>query len=77
MYNSCPSCNKKLCFINNKWLVESEKICNNPKLNTKEKEVMLQELLLSFKLKRYCCKMRVFTCVNLFKIIDPIPKENI
>lgn len=76
-YNSCPSCGFNLCFVNNKWLVESDKICNNPKFNTKDKEKMLQELLLSFKLRRYCCKMRVFTHVNLAKIIDPIPKENI
>ena len=40
-----------------------------------EKEKKKQELLLSLKLPRYCCRMRMMSYKDLVQDILPIPKE--
>jgi DNA-directed RNA polymerase subunit N (RpoN/RPB10) len=76
LYTTCPTCGY---FIAQKTLEYEEKkqnICANPNLSNEEKEKKLSELLLSLKLRRYCCKMRVMSYKRLVYDILPIPKEN-
>ena len=47
------------------------KICLNPNLNQIEKEKEISNLLLSLKLRRYCCKMRIMTYKDIVHIIIP------
>ena len=73
LYIICPTCGY---FISQKILIYEEgknNICNNPKLSNSEKEKELSELLLSLKLRRYCCKMRIMTYKDIINDIIPIP----
>jgi DNA-directed RNA polymerase subunit N (RpoN/RPB10) len=71
LYIKCPSCGTFLGKIEKKWKDEKTKICDNPKLLKEEKEELLTNLLLSFKL-RYCCNLRVMTYKDLVQEILPI-----
>jgi len=68
---TCPTCGY---FIGQKILYYEEmkeKICLNPNLNQIEKEKEISNLLLSLKLRRYCCKMRIMTYKDIVHIIIP------
>lgn len=75
LYMVCPTCNT---FLGSK-VLEYEKgkedICKNPKLSTEEKEAEMTKLLLSLKLKRYCCKMRMMSYKDVVQFIIPAPIE--
>ena len=65
LYLSCPTCGfflgKKVLYYE----TEKDKICYNSKISKTEKEKLLSELLLSLKLRRYCCNMRFMTYKDL------------
>ena len=74
LYITCPTCGY---FLGQKTLIWEEKsaeICSNNKLSNKQKELMKSELLLSLKLKRYCCKMRMITYKDI--VYDILPLQN-
>jgi len=73
-YLTCPTCGY---FIGQKilvWETKSKEICNNPLLLKEEKEKLKQELLMSLKLRRYCCKMRIMSGKDL--VYDILPVED-
>ena len=75
LYMVCPTCNT---FLGSK-VLEYEKgkedICKNPKLSSEERETEMTKLLLSLKLKRYCCKMRMMSYKDVVQFIIPAPIE--
>jgi DNA-directed RNA polymerase subunit N (RpoN/RPB10) len=68
----CPTCGYFLGQVNINYDEEKNKICNNPKLSSEEKEKELSKLLLSLGLRRYCCKMRVMSYKDIVRDILPI-----
>jgi DNA-directed RNA polymerase subunit N (RpoN/RPB10) len=75
LYLTCPTCGYFLGQKTVEWETKSDEICNNHKLSSEEKEKKKQELLLSLKLPRYCCKMRMMSYKDLVQDILPIAKE--
>ena len=75
LYMICPTCGT---FLGQK-VLEYEKgkdeICKNPNLSTEEKEKELTKLLLSLKLRRYCCKMRMMSYKDIVQFIQAVPSE--
>jgi DNA-directed RNA polymerase subunit N (RpoN/RPB10) len=75
LYIICPTCGY---FLGQK-VLEYEKgkdeICKNPKLSTEEKETELTKLLLSLKLRRYCCKMRMMSYKDIVQFIQAASSE--
>lgn len=69
LYPNCPTCGYCLASKQPKFEEEKEKICNNPKTNEEEKEKSVTDLVNSMNLRRYCCKMRLITYVDLAKLI--------
>jgi hypothetical protein len=72
LYVTCPTCGY---FIGQKTIEYEEKkknICTNALLSKEEKETELSKLLLSLKIRRYCCKMRIMSYSDLVNIILPI-----
>ena len=51
-----------------------KKICNNIRLNEDQQNEQIKDVLLSLGVKRYCCKMRIFTCKNMVDEIQPSKK---
>ena len=75
LYLTGPTCGYFLGQKTLEWENKSDEICNNHKLSYEEKEKKKQELLLSLKLPRYCCRMRMMSYKDLVQDILPIPKE--
>ena len=75
LYSTCPTCGFFLAQKNLEWEQKSEEICNNPKLSIEEKEKQKQKLLLSLKIRRYCCKMRIMSYKDIVQDILPINHE--
>lgn len=73
LYIICPTCGYFLGQKTLEWETKSNEICSNPKLSEEEKEEKKQELLMSLKLPRYCCRMRMMTYKDLVQDIIPIP----
>ena len=76
LYLTCPTCGTFLGLKTLEWETESDKICTNPKLTKEEKEKQKTKLLLSLKLRRYCCRMRMMTYKDIVQDILPIPDSN-
>jgi DNA-directed RNA polymerase subunit N (RpoN/RPB10) len=74
LYMICPTCGY---FLGQK-VLEYEKgkdnICKNPSLLSEEKEQELTKLLLSLKLRRYCCKMRMMSYKDIVHDIIAVPQ---
>ena len=71
LYIICPTCGFFLGQITMEYEIEKEKICENPELTDEEKEKLLSKLLISLKVRRYCCKMRIMTYKDLVQDIIP------
>ena len=72
LYLTCPTCGYFLGQKTLEYEQEKEKICSNPELTAEEREKQLSTLLLSLKLRRYCCKMRMMTYKDIVQDILPI-----
>lgn len=72
LYMTCPTCGYFLGQITTQYEEAKESICSNPDLSQEKKEEELQKVLLSLKLRRYCCKMRVMTFKDLSRDIIPV-----
>jgi DNA-directed RNA polymerase subunit N (RpoN/RPB10) len=68
-YLVCPTCGKVLGDIEIDYEIKSEKIMTDAKLSEQEKIVKRKELIESMGILRYCCKMRIITQVDPYKII--------
>jgi len=72
LYLVCPTCGyllgKKTIEYENKKKI----ISLNPELTDEDKENEISKLLLSLNIRRYCCKMRMMTYVNIIDVIIPI-----
>lgn len=71
LYFKCPTCRTVLA---NKQLIyeqKLEKICNDPKLKGKEKELdeAKAKVLDEIELWRVCCRMRVITYARIVDMI--------
>jgi DNA-directed RNA polymerase subunit N (RpoN/RPB10) len=75
LYSTCPTCGYFLGNVYLQWETESANICNNPKLNNEQKEKELQKLVMSLKIRRYCCRMRIMTYKDIVQDILPVPKD--
>jgi len=75
LYITCPTCGYFLGFKTIEWEKKSYDICNNPKLSDEEKEQQKTELIMSLKLPRYCCRMRMMSYKDIVQDIIPIKKE--
>ena len=69
LYMICPTCGTFLAQKEIEYEKGKIEICKNPNLLTEEREIELTKLLLSLKLKRYCCKMRMMSYKDLVEII--------
>lgn len=76
LYSSCPTCGFSLCLIIEEWETKSKEICNNPNYTKNEKEKFKERLLKSFKLRRYCCRMRLMSYKDIVQDIVPV-EENL
>ena len=68
-YLICPTCGKVLGDIEIDYEIKSEKIMTDSTLSEQEKIVKRKELIESMGISRYCCKMRIITQVDPYKII--------
>ena len=75
LYPTCPTCGYFLAQKVIEWEKKNDEICNNPKLNLKDKELKKQELLLSLGIRRYCCKMRIMTYKDIVQDVLPLNKN--
>jgi DNA-directed RNA polymerase subunit N (RpoN/RPB10) len=67
-YVVCPTCGKVLADIEIDYEIKSNEIMmsNNTE---KEKIIIRKKLIETMGVIRYCCKMRVFTQVDPYKVI--------
>lgn len=72
LYITCPTCGYFLGQKTIEYEQKRDEICNNSKLNREEREEQLSKLLLSLKLPRYCCNMRMMTYKDLVQDILPV-----
>ena len=72
LYISCPTCGYFLGQKTIEYENGKQSICSNPNLSTEQKEKELSLLLLSLKLRRYCCKMRMMTYKDIVQDILPV-----
>jgi DNA-directed RNA polymerase subunit N (RpoN/RPB10) len=72
LYLSCPTCGYFLGQKTVEYEQAKEKICSNPEFTSEQREQELSKLLLSLKLRRYCCKMRMMTYKDIVQDILPV-----
>ena len=72
LYTTCPTCGFFLGQKTEEYEQKKNEICANPKLSKKERESEITKLLLSLKLRRYCCRMRIMTYKDLVQDILPV-----
>lgn len=72
LYITCPTCGYFLGQKIIEYETEKQSICTNPKMTIEQKEENISKLILSLKLRRYCCKMRIMTYKDIVQDIIPI-----
>lgn len=70
LYFRCPTCKTLLADKQIYLETEMNNICNNTKITEKEREKLKTALLDKIKLKRYCCRMRALTYIDLVSTIQ-------
>ena len=68
-YLVCPTCGKVLGDIEIDYEIKGNEIMTSSNLSEQDKIIKRKELIESMGVVRYCCKMRVFTQVDPYKII--------
>jgi DNA-directed RNA polymerase subunit N (RpoN/RPB10) len=69
LYARCPSCGLKLADKEVAYEKGLLMICDNPKLSDDERDKQKRILVNSLGLKRWCCKQRALTYIDLIKIV--------
>lgn len=64
-YLTCPTCGYFMGLKSLEFNKKKDNICNNINLSEKEKSKKITKAITDLKLRRYCCRMRMFTTVNL------------
>jgi DNA-directed RNA polymerase subunit N (RpoN/RPB10) len=67
-YLICPTCGKVLGDIEIEYEIKSNEIMMSM-LSEQDKIIKKKELIESMGINRYCCKMRIFTQIDPYKII--------
>ena len=67
-YLSCPTCGKVLGDIEIDYEIKGNEIMTQ-NISEQEKLVKRKELIESMGIIRYCCKMRIISQIDPFKII--------
>jgi DNA-directed RNA polymerase subunit N (RpoN/RPB10) len=67
-YVVCPTCGKVLADIEIDYEIKSNEIMMSDSTE-KEKIIIRKKLIETMGVSRYCCKMRVFTQVDPYKVI--------
>jgi len=67
-YVVCPTCGKVLADVELEYETKNLEITSS-KLSDKEKSIKRKELIESMGITRYCCKMRILTQVDPYKVI--------
>jgi DNA-directed RNA polymerase subunit N (RpoN/RPB10) len=67
-YLVCPTCGKVLGDIEIDYEIKSKEIMSM-NISEQEKVVKNRELIESMGIIRYCCKMRIFSQIDPYKII--------
>lgn len=69
LYQTCPTCGFFLGNLTKKFEDEKDKICNDPNFTQEEIEEKIQKLIMTLKVRRYCCRMRFMTYKDLVQDI--------
>jgi len=75
LYSTCPTCGYFLAQIIIEWETKSKEICDNPNNTKEEKEKLKEKLLKTFKIRRYCCRMRIMSYKDIVQEILPINED--
>ena len=67
-YLVCPTCGKVLGDTEIDYEIKYAEIMSS-NISEQEKNIKNKELIESMGIKRYCCKMRIFTQIDPYKII--------
>jgi DNA-directed RNA polymerase subunit N (RpoN/RPB10) len=70
LYVRCPTCHELLGHLQIPLEEGMQKIDSNLKLSDDERNNKKRELINSFNLKDYCCKMRLLTYVDTIHILE-------
>jgi DNA-directed RNA polymerase subunit N (RpoN/RPB10) len=68
-YVICPSCGHLLADIEIEFTDKYNKIVENKELDEKKKEKEIEKLFEEFKVKKYCCRMRLISYFDPAKVI--------
>ena len=74
IYPSCPTCGFVLASIANEYETKKNEICQNPNLSKEDQEILIQKLIQKLA-RRYCCRMRLFTCLDIVQDIVPVNND--
>jgi DNA-directed RNA polymerase subunit N (RpoN/RPB10) len=69
MYYRCPSCGTSFAKRYREWIVETDKLRMDKKLNTEERNEKITKLLDKLNLKNICCRSKFITLVNPVRLI--------
>ena len=72
IYATCPTCGFLLALKATEFENKKNEICQNPNLTKEQQEEEISKLIKSLKIRRYCCRMRLFTCVDIVNDIVPV-----
>lgn len=72
IYATCPTCGFLLASKATEYETKKNEICQNPKLSKEEQEKEIQKLIQGLGIRRYCCRMRLFTCLDIVQDIIPV-----
>ena len=72
-YISCPTCGFNLGGKTKIFEDKKNEICKDPKLSKEQQELKIQEVVMSLKLRRYCCRMRIMSYKDMVYEIIPTP----
>lgn len=69
LYPVCPTCQFLLADKQVPYEIGYQKIINDTKLSSLQKQKLIEKLLDSLGLKRYCCRMRMISFIDQSKLI--------
>lgn len=69
IYTKCPTCKQMLSHISVDYEQKLDDIESDPNMSRQQKKIKKQELVNSYGLRRYCCKVRLMTYKRLVDIV--------
>ena len=69
LYPVCPTCQFLLADKQVPYEKGYQKIINDTKLSSSQKQKLIEKLLDSLGLQRYCCRMRMISFIDQSKLI--------